>query len=214
MPTGYTSDVVDGKIKDFSQFAMMCSRAMMPLISMREESFRAKIPNKFKPDDYNLKRMQEKKEELLNFLSLSERQIADLYKKENKSRIQSIVKSLKDVKKSNENCLKMLSKVKAWKEPSEHIEFKKFMIQQLEISMSSVEYYENEIKRCKENSINQTQQEWAKEKIQSLNEDIEYHEKEYKKDKERAEFSTKWVQNLRNSLKEYKGSYVKKSKKR
>lgn len=35
MPTGYTAGIIDGKIKDFKEFAKLCSRAF--IVHLRDE---------------------------------------------------------------------------------------------------------------------------------------------------------------------------------
>lgn len=50
MPTGYTSDLANGKITTLREFALQCARGMGACIMMRDEPFDAPIPERFEPD--------------------------------------------------------------------------------------------------------------------------------------------------------------------
>lgn len=63
MPTGYTANVHDGIT--FEQFVWQCARGMGALVTMRDEPTGAPIPERFEPSDYNAKRLQEAKDELV-----------------------------------------------------------------------------------------------------------------------------------------------------
>jgi len=59
MPTGYTYPVVEGKITEFSDFALSCARAFGALITMRDDPHDTPIPETFEPSDYNAKKLAE-----------------------------------------------------------------------------------------------------------------------------------------------------------
>jgi len=49
MPTGYTLDLYDGKNITFKEFVMKCAGAFGALISMKDESLDAPIPEHLEP---------------------------------------------------------------------------------------------------------------------------------------------------------------------
>ena len=101
MPTGYTCDVVSGKIDTFEKFALQCARAFGATITMRDDPFDAPIPEKFEPSDYNLKRLIEVKHELKRLQSLTAEQIEAECEAEYNAKVASNQKYLADAKAEN-----------------------------------------------------------------------------------------------------------------
>ena len=64
MPTGYTADVMDGKVTDFKLFAMQCARAFGALVIMRDEPLNAEIPDEFSPSNYHFQELEQARERL------------------------------------------------------------------------------------------------------------------------------------------------------
>ena len=92
----------------------------------------------------------------------------------------------------------MLRQVKAWQPPStEHIEFKNFMISQIEQSIrfdcSNSYYIDNPPQLL-------TGRKWLEKNIATALKDIDYHTNEYIKEVERANNRNLWLKQLRESL--------------
>lgn len=93
----------------------------------------------------------------------------------------------------------MLNKVGQWEAPTpEHWAFRAFMIEQLE---RSIEFDCEEYDFDKE-PIEKTADEWRLEYSAKLARDLVYFEEHWKKDQERAATNTKWVKDLRASLRD------------
>lgn len=197
MPTGFTSAIKDGI--DFKTFVMRCSRAWGPLIIMRDDPADAKIPEKFEPRNaYQLKKIKEAQALLacLGKMSLKQAQSAAQkeYEKEFKCRQDQI---------SSENTLrekynKMLNEVNNWGPPPNHVEFKKFMVGQIE---SSIKHDCNFFFYYRDHPIPLlTGQEWLSKSQDQALRDLEYHTKQNEQEIKAASSRTAWVQQLRKSL--------------
>ncbi len=196
MPTGYTSQIKDGI--SFQQFAMNCARAFGACIMMRDDPTDKPIPEKFEALTYNKEKLDEAQRELgrMNGLSIDdgEKEAGKEFTKETQEREQNVEKNRKLINQYKD----MLRQVKQWQPPTlDHVEFKKFMVSQIEGSINfdgSEDYYiENPIKKL-------TREEWLARKKKDILRDIAYHAKEYSNEIERTDQRNKWIKDLRDSF--------------
>lgn len=193
MPTGYTSDLYDGKNISFSEFALQCAHAFLP--AMRDASKNAQIPEEFCPSSYYVRQLQTKREELKAALGWTKdeadafaleefvegRERARLYREKNE--------------RLRVRYEKMLDKVCTWKPPTEeHIGLRKFMIEQL---MGSIKF---DTGYTWPDPVRQSGEQYRTRRIESLKREIRHLEEDDRKERERAEQSTKWIRALRESL--------------
>lgn len=192
MPTGYTSDIYEGKKVSFKQFAMNCARAFGACVTMREDDMNAEIPEKFEPSDYHKKALEKAQKDLVKAEKMTLDEAEKLAAKEHAEEIASCEASAERRNATNARYDSMIEKVRAWVPPtSEHHEFKKFMLNQLEISR---ENWTPDSPKKKSGAA------FKLDKIKRAKYDIEYHTKEYAEEVERAASRSTWVRNLRESL--------------
>jgi len=196
MPTGFTQLINDGV--DFKTFVMRCSRAMGALIMMRDDPDDAKIPERFEPNGYHLREGEKAHKELTRLKSLTTKQIKSEINKEFRAAINQREKRTIDIAKQRAGYEKTLLKVKEWQPPSpEHVEFKGFMIQQIE---SSIEF---DCKIYNENIEKLSPELWISTKITKCLRDIEYHGKKNDLEISMTESRNIWISRLRKSLENY-----------
>jgi hypothetical protein len=198
MPTGYTGKLHEGEPQTFEEFALSCARAFGALITMRDDPSDAPIPEKFEPDSYYLEALDRNRTELRTVSSLSEAACEARAQTEYEDDIAARAKRLGEMAVIRERYEAMLARVRAWTPPtSEHHEMKSFMVQQLEESIKwdcGTDYYErNEPKR-------KTGVQWREDKIASLTQAIGRNSEEHAKEHARAVQRTRWVNDLRRSL--------------
>ena len=195
MPTGYTLDLYDGKDLTFEEFALKCARAFGALISMRDEPIDAPIPERFEPSDYHLKELEKAKKRLKEIKEWNEdkaKQEAERAYQEALKKREEFIKKNKLIRKRYED---MLSKVREWKPPTpDHVDLKKFMIQQLEDSIAFDCFIPEMPQRL-------SGEEYKEQQIKKALNDIDYHEREYAKEVNRVHERNKWLLLLRESLK-------------
>lgn len=194
MPTGYTYAVAEGKMIEFSDFALSCARAFGALITMREEPTGADIPEEFTPDTKyhdehianDMKRMGQVQD-----MTLAEADTAAL--EVHRAALASRAKYLADRDAEAGRLNAMLAKVRAWHPPTpDHVEMKKFMVDQLTISLPGD--YAPAIPALLDGAA------WRQQEIDRLADSVVYHRKERSKEIERASGRTEWVKALRRSL--------------
>jgi hypothetical protein len=192
MPTGYTAAVVDGKITEFKDFALQCSRAFGALISMRDDPFDAPLPEKIEPSLHHDKALSEARTKLASRLEMEPEQAMQAAAEDYEKRMRSHEAYEAERVAQNNRIAIMESKVDAWVPPTpEHVEMKKFMQEQLRISVS--DYVRPAPERLAGPS-------WLVEQIKRATHDIKYHTKEREAEIERASRRTEWLKQLRQSL--------------
>lgn len=198
MPTGYTSDIYEGKEVSGKDFVLKCARAFGALIQMRDEPLNTPIPNEFKPTSYHLKSIKQDKEQLEKYRNMSleeaERQAETDY-------LLSVGNAHEQRKRALEmksRYEKTLNEVKAWEIPSsEHKELKEFAIKQLEESIQ----WDCNLKFCDPNLVVKlSPEEWLERKISMCEKNIKYHQEEHEKEIEHVNTRNKWINQLRESL--------------
>jgi hypothetical protein len=199
MPTGYTAAIEKGIT--FNQFAMDCARNFGALVLMRDEPAGAPIPEEFPPNDYNSKRLEEAKAELVRITAMSAESAQSEADKEAAALIESDRKQAEESRQLLAKYQDMLKSVKAWNPPTpDHKGLKDFMMQKIEESIkfdcgaAEPDYAYKSFKGYK------TGLEWKSEKTLKAIRDIAYHEAENAKEIERAKGRTRWVKQLRDSL--------------
>jgi hypothetical protein len=193
MPTGYTSDIYEGKNISFRDFALKCARAFGACIEQRDDNLndKPKLIEKTK-DNYNIRKLNEAKN----------------WKKPTKAEFDTYVKKqtafcnekLDKQNKLKTSYQKMLDKANSWNPPTkEHEGLKKFMIEQLTGSLDfdcSNDYYERELEKLQ----HYTYKEYVKDMSDSNKRDIVYHTEQLKNDNERVDTRNEWISALYKSL--------------
>ncbi len=194
MPTGYTCNVVDGKITEFPEFAMTCARAFGALIMMRDDPMDAPIPETVEPHtSYNEERLAAETKALGKVQAMTNAQCETACLEAHRAAVASRKKYLDDRDIEAGRLNDMLAKVRAWQPPTpDQVEMKKFMIDQLAISMPGD--YAPSIPVLLDGPT------WRQQEINRLADSVVYHQKEVAKEIERAAGRTKWIKALRESL--------------
>jgi len=100
---------------------------------------------------------------------------------------------LADSARNNYRLQEMIKKVRAYEPPTEeHVQHKKFMLEQLETSLSDAQYW-NEPRLL---DID----EWRKTKAAKLAKDVEYYAEKWAEEQEMTRKRNEWVRQLRGAL--------------
>lgn len=197
MATGYTDIISRGAT--FEEFVLRCARAFGAFVEMRDSSLDATIPDEFKPSTYHAENLAKAKQRLASIesWSLTNAEIAanaDYCLEEVRIR-EAIEKNRKTIAAYKD----MLYRVSQWQPPtSEHEELKEFMVEQIE---KSLKFDDIENYYLKHPAKRLTGKEWLAKAVSSAEQDISYHTEQNQKEIEGAASRTKWVQELRESLK-------------
>jgi hypothetical protein len=195
MPTGYTADVVNGTITELEPFALQLARGMGALITMRDESHDAPIPEKLEPSLWNAERLAEVIVERDRLYAMSEAEAEAAADAEYREDIAARDKWLSDKIAQRQRYLAMISKVEAWKSPPEGI--REFALKQLHSGMDFDcplgDTYWKPVERS-------TGAQWRQTKLEKVSKEIEYHATEDAKERARTDSRNAWLAQLRKSL--------------
>lgn len=195
MPTGYTSDLYEGKPITFPEFAMRCARAMGALIMMRDEPSDAAIPEEFEAHSYSRDRLEEAQGRLLELKAMVPQDAAQRATTEHQKEVEECSRRLAEKKAVRSRYTGMIDQVQAWTPPtSEHEGLKKFMLEQLE---NSIDF---DCGPLSPPGPILSGEEWLAKQTEKARWDLDYHTDAWEKEQERAKGRTEWVRQLRDSL--------------
>lgn len=191
MPTGYTAAIEKGC--SFSEYIWGCARAFGALVTMRDDSSDAKIPERLTPCSYNLDRIAEIQKELSSIDKMKRSDIEKAIKNERDEVIKRNTKYREEFDLKRERYEKMAKQAQGWVPPTvDHVKLKEFMIQQIEVS------------RCgslfQEPILDLTVEEWIENKKYKLYSDLEYSSKQHAEELERTAKRNQWLKALRDSV--------------
>jgi hypothetical protein len=193
MPTGYTHKIAEGIT--FREFALTCARAFGATIMLRDEPLSSEIPE-FEPDTHNATRLKESQEHLNKLMQYNQEDWERDCEAFNEQAMASALKRIEENNALHKKYVDMLQQAKAWTPPTpEHNGIKKFMIEQIELSIKG-DCYPIEIPK---------QRTWGDHKSETLKSarwDVDYHYKANEDEIRRTHDRNEWVSALKNSLPE------------
>lgn len=197
MPTGYTAKLIE-KGQTFPEFALTCARAFGACVELRDESLDTPLPDAFVPSPYHANALKKARATLTRLERMTKAERVAYGVKQQKHLLASYRRGAASQQKQNAVLAAMEQTVASWHPPTpDHYDIKAFMLQQIDVSKSKSDFYEN---ATKEIAAITPFQYWADE-VADAKRSITRHINEMKKEKERAERNTRWIQALRNSLK-------------
>ena len=191
MPTGYTTDIYDGKDVSFRDFALNCARAFGACVMQRDDPADEK-PKIMPEESYHAEQLKKlgkfKKPTKAEFENYIKTKIAD--RKE----------TIEEKKKLQKAYNRKIKEAQDWNPPTpEHEGLKKFMIQQLTDSMDfdcNYDYHESELNKLSK----MTYDDYFEQQKQNHKWMIKYHTEYLEKDLNAIRQRNKWIQDLYNSL--------------
>lgn len=191
MPTGYTTDIYNGKDVSFRDFALTCARQFGACIMQRDD-----------PADEKPKIMPEESYHAEELKKLGK------FKKPTKAEFENYIKTkIADCKETIDKMKKLqtaynrkIKEAQDWNPPTpEHEGLKEFMIKQLTESMQfdcSYAHYESDLKKLNK----MTYDDYFEQQKQHHKWLIKYHTEYLEKDLNAIRQRNKWIQDLYNSL--------------
>lgn len=194
MPTGYTADVMNGKITTLREFALMCARGMGACIMMRDDPWDAPIPERFEPSDYHSKKLIELQDEKTRVEAMTPAEATT----EAQAKLAAIQASngkyaAEKVEQTNRYNA-MLALVTPWKGAPEGL--KEFMVSQLQEGRRfdcGGEPYQAPLPSS-------DGEDWRRDALEKIAKDIAHHEGEQAKEVARTNGRNAWLAQLRASL--------------
>lgn len=173
---------------------MICARAMGACIMMRDDPADTPIPDRFDPSDYHINALAEANAEMSRLEKMTEDEIAFEAAAANARAVESWEEAERKTTETRARYEAMLTKVRNWTPPtSEHENFKNFMVEQL---TKSIDWD----CQSRERPEPLTPLAWISSRIERAEWDVNYHTEQHQKEIDRAAGRTKWIVDLRESL--------------
>jgi len=194
MPTGYTDKVQSGEITEFKDYALLCARAFGATIMMRDEPLDAEIPE-FKPSTFDAERLEETKRDLDEFKQMDTESRRKMFEEKQQEKRDYRLKRLEEISEQAARYAKMLEKAVKYEPPTkDHVEFKDFMVKQLEDSIE----FDCNVSYLKEVQV--TFEQWEEDRLDSLEKDLVRYKESQEEEDARTEGRNRWVRDLKKSL--------------
>lgn len=182
--------------QSFEEFTLGCAHAFGALVMLRDEPLDAPI-SEFKPSPYYAEALAEHQNKLSRLQAMSEDERLAYGEAEKAQFIEKHEKWLAKDIAENERLAEMREAVLAWTPPSPgHEELKKFMLQQIEVSMNGLGYIQKEIAAAKSRPPLQF---WRAD-VAAESHGVQCATEEQAKEIERVQGSNLWVKQLRDSM--------------
>lgn len=207
--TGYVYGLVDNDLT-FKQFASSCAYAFGALANYRDSN----VDRTTLPDDvdkalkdnsmetYYEDQLKRSTEKYNNLKAFTKKQREEYGKNKRNERLKYAKEGLEKALKEKKIVQDMLKKVEAWEPPTpNHVNYKKFMIDQLKMSTFCDDYYWTDINKLEYSTPLQV----YTEDLKALKENISSYKRQIKeqKAKKSVEKCGDWVKQLKQSLENY-----------
>lgn len=196
MPSGYTSDIYEGKNVSAQEFVLKCARAFGATVMMRDESLDKEIPL-FEASTYHLDQIEKSKNDLEKYSQMSIKETEEILIESYNKQLEQNQISRKEYNELEDRYMKVLKEVEKWTPPTkDHVKLKEYALDQLKQSISH---------DCNQSFIRDPEKmearEWLDFKIGRLKDDIAYHQKNWEQEVQRANERNQWVIALKESFK-------------
>lgn len=194
MPTGYTAPIYDNQPITFRAFMLRMARAMMPLVTLRDEHMDAPLPDTFTPSTYNAEQATKGRERLAALLAITPEEAARSCAAEHAAAVETWRTARTRYAALRARYEAMLAKVESWPAPTpDHEGLKRYAAEQIRESIKW-DCGEWDEPKAREPGA------WLAESIADARRDIERAETRQREEEERAAFSTRWLSALRGGL--------------
>lgn len=188
MTTGYTQQIIDGKVKTPKEFLHLCLRNFGICVSMRDMSLDsqgdyAEYIKKFYQDSigYHDKALENAKAEYERVNNLSDDDFYEMYVKNFSDNREYYQKRTDEAKKQNSKFQSFYDVIKRWDCSEEFDNIKSFALAQLNISKDVEDYYTEELSKemlTKEEFISSGKSKYKEDLLEKAKWDIDYHQRE------------------------------------
>ena len=188
MPTGYTQQIIDGKIKTPKEFLHLCLRNFGICVGMRDVPFEAQVDytefiKKYYQDliDYHAKALNYAKEEYEKVSKLSDDELYEMHAKKFSDDRDYYQRSVNEVKTQNAKYQIFYDAIENWDCSEEFSNIKEFALNQINISKEDVDSYVDKLSKkalTKEEFISNEKSKYKKDLFEHIKWNIDFHQKE------------------------------------
>jgi hypothetical protein len=198
MPTGYTANVQEGKIKTLREYALCCARAFGALINMRDEPYDKPVP-KILPMNmtYYDERIAARQKTFDEVTGLSISECTERARMEFGQLLKAHWERENTRATQQHRYEEMLTRVLNWKVPEELQGLKEFMTSQLQESI------EHDCSYRSKAPVLLTGKNWRAKELANVVDDLAWYSKRRQEEIARVEDRNAWLKALWGSLESY-----------
>ena len=204
MPTGFTAEILDGKIAptDFRAFATLLSRAFGATIHMRDESLDAEyVPRKV--SQYYLDSLEKSKIALAELETISDEDLLIQHTARLNESLEYHAGKIVEANADADKMRAMIAELEKWVVPTpQHVEFKKYALDQLTSTLErdgDPSYHVREQAKLQAELLQDAATVRA-ERLEELTHSLEYDERQIREETKRCEEANTWMTKLFDSL--------------
>lgn len=190
MPTGYTAKLSQGE-QSFHEFILTCARAFGACVMQREDSMDI-LPQIPKREIYHQQQAASARDRIDMLAKLSYDGAMQHAAAQHANAMRDWATHNETRSQENSRFLGMMEQVRAWEPPtSDHAELKKFMLDQLELSVNNYDYPA---------PVLQDPRRWLADELAETGRSLAYHTKAQDEANARHASRVKWIEALYASL--------------
>ena len=188
MPTGYTQQIIDGKVKTPKEFLHLCLRNFGVCVGMMEAPFEAQVDytefiKKYYQGsiDYHVKVLENAKKEYTRISTLSDDDLYKMYVEKFTDDKDYYQKRADEIKEQNTKYQTFYDAIKNWDCSEEFSNIKEFALNQINISKEDIDSYVDKLSKkalTKEEFISNEKSKYKKDLFEHIKWNIDFHQKE------------------------------------
>ena len=188
MPTGYTQQIIDGKVKTPKEFLHLCLRHFGICVSLRDKPLNSQEDyteyiKKYYQDTigYYSKKLENAKKEYTRISNLSDDDLYEMYVKIFSDDKDYYQKRTDEIKEQNIKYQTFYDAIENWDCSEEFSSIKQFALNQIDISKENEDSYVDELSKrmlTKEEFISNEKSKYKEDLLNYAKSNIDYHQKE------------------------------------
>lgn len=196
LATGYVNNLIEKNL-NFSEFIWSCARAFGPFLNYKDSDPNCKIKFDELTSLYHEKKLIESNANLKKFEKMGQQEVISYGENKKKEQMKYYQECTEIEVKEIKICQEMQNQVEKWQPSQDHINLKKFMLEQLTTSLKDPN---NFAKEQLQSVSKKSPMDFYNDTIKSLKNDVEYHSRESVKEKERNQKTISWLETLYQSV--------------
>ena len=199
MPTGYTSDIYDGKDVTFREYALKCAGAFGAYVTLHDSPMVQELPTQLEPSIYYRDRLDDAAKRVQELIAMTQAE-------RNVAASEEQVKNMKRWKESEQKNYElsakydaMLVEARKFKTPTpEHDRFAQFLIDQLEEAKRWDCHTPGE--KWYTEPVQGSGTEWYSKQLENATKNVTYYSEKWEKEVKRTNENNQWIKDLFRAL--------------
>lgn len=209
MPTGYTSFIENGQVRDAKQFLHLCLRNFGVCYGMDDpleikEDYTQDIINRYdKEISWHQLNLDNAKARLEEIKSLTDDELCAKYIHDTVRKIENLKRLQADDIFKYGNYLRIREDIDKWECSEQFQEIKNFALQQIDCSINKSSYFEEQLSRCgkpTKEEFEKNRDEYLNSLIDPIRWDIDYHTKEIEREEKAKKECLKFYEEFKEEM--------------